>query len=109
MPKMKTKSGAAKRFQVRGSGSIKRYQAVKRHILTKKYHQEQAPAARHHRGPATNLGHVQARCFPTPKERDHASRQTWSNGARAPQEGPRPGQGFPRPPRQRLPRSPRKR
>ena len=36
MPKMKTKSGAAKRFRVRGSGSIKRYSAGKRHILTKR-------------------------------------------------------------------------
>jgi len=36
MPKMKTKSGAAKRFRVRASGSIKRSQAFKRHILTKK-------------------------------------------------------------------------
>jgi large subunit ribosomal protein L35 len=36
MPKMKTKSGAAKRFQVRGSGSVKRFQAGKRHILTKR-------------------------------------------------------------------------
>ncbi len=36
MPKMKTKSGAAKRFRVRGSGSVKRSQAFKRHILTKK-------------------------------------------------------------------------
>jgi len=36
MPKMKTKSGAKKRFRVRGSGSIKRSQAFKRHILTKK-------------------------------------------------------------------------
>ena len=36
MPKMKTKSGAKKRFRVRGSGSGKRSQAVKRHILTKK-------------------------------------------------------------------------
>ncbi|MCB1936622.1 MAG: 50S ribosomal protein L35 [Nitrosomonas sp.] len=36
MPKMKTKRGAAKRFKVRGSGSIKRAQAFKRHILTKK-------------------------------------------------------------------------
>ncbi|HLR13863.1 MAG TPA: 50S ribosomal protein L35 [Burkholderiaceae bacterium] len=36
MPKMKTKRGAAKRFKVRGSGSIKRGQAFKRHILTKK-------------------------------------------------------------------------
>jgi len=36
MPKMKTKRGAAKRFRVRASGSIKRGQAFKRHILTKK-------------------------------------------------------------------------
>lgn len=36
MPKMKTKRGAAKRFKVRASGSIKRSQAFKRHILTKK-------------------------------------------------------------------------
>lgn len=36
MPKMKTKKSAAKRFKVRGSGSIKRSQAFKRHILTKK-------------------------------------------------------------------------
>ncbi len=36
MPKMKSKKGASKRFKVRGSGSIKRGQAFKRHILTKK-------------------------------------------------------------------------
>jgi large subunit ribosomal protein L35 len=36
MPKMKTKSGAAKRFKVRPGGTIKRAQAFKRHILTKK-------------------------------------------------------------------------
>ncbi|MGH8751271.1 MAG: 50S ribosomal protein L35 [Burkholderiales bacterium] len=36
MPKMKTKRGAKKRFKVRGSGNIKRSQAFKRHILTKK-------------------------------------------------------------------------
>ena len=36
MPKMKTKSSAKKRFRVRGSGSIKRAQAFKRHILTKR-------------------------------------------------------------------------
>lgn len=36
MPKMKTKKSAAKRFIVRASGSIKRGQAFKRHILTKK-------------------------------------------------------------------------
>ena len=36
MPKMKTKSGAKKRFKVSTSGRIKRGQAFKRHILTKK-------------------------------------------------------------------------
>ncbi len=36
MPKMKTKSGAKKRFQVTGSGKIKRKHAYKSHILTKK-------------------------------------------------------------------------
>jgi len=36
MPKMKTKSGAKKRFVVTGSGKIKRKHAYKSHILTKK-------------------------------------------------------------------------
>ena len=36
MPKMKTKSSAKKRFSIRAGGSIKRGQAFKRHILTKK-------------------------------------------------------------------------
>jgi len=36
MPKMKTKSGAAKRFKTTGSGRIKRGSAFRRHILTKK-------------------------------------------------------------------------
>ncbi len=36
MPKLKTKSGAAKRFKVTGSGRIKRSKAFLRHILTKK-------------------------------------------------------------------------
>ncbi|MEA3446606.1 MAG: 50S ribosomal protein L35 [Bacteroidota bacterium] len=36
MPKMKTKSGAKKRFSITGSGKIKRKHAFKSHILTKK-------------------------------------------------------------------------
>jgi|JI61114BRNA_FD_contig_41_977712_length_909_multi_4_in_0_out_0_2 large subunit ribosomal protein L35 len=36
VPKMKTKSGAAKRFRAQGSGGIKRGKAFLRHILTKK-------------------------------------------------------------------------
>lgn len=36
MPKMKTKSGAKKRFRLRPGGTVKCAQAFKRHILTKK-------------------------------------------------------------------------
>lgn len=36
MPKMKTKSGAKKRFTFTGTGKIKRKHAYKSHILTKK-------------------------------------------------------------------------
>jgi large subunit ribosomal protein L35 len=36
MAKMKTKKSAAKRFRIRPGGSVKRGQAFKRHILTKK-------------------------------------------------------------------------
>jgi large subunit ribosomal protein L35 len=60
MPKMKTKSGAAKRFKPRGSGSIKRSQAFKRHILTKKTTKNK----RQLRGTAeihpSNMGHIRA-------------------------------------------------
>jgi len=60
MPKMKTKSGAKNRFRVRGGGSIKRSQALKRHILTKKSTKNK----RHLRGitnvDKTNAGSVKA-------------------------------------------------
>ncbi|MBR1928943.1 MAG: 50S ribosomal protein L35 [Paludibacteraceae bacterium] len=36
MPKMKTNSGAKKRFNLTGTGKIKRKHAYKSHILTKK-------------------------------------------------------------------------
>lgn len=36
MPKIKTKSGAKKRFKLTGTGKIKRKHAFKSHILTKK-------------------------------------------------------------------------
>jgi large subunit ribosomal protein L35 len=60
MPKMKTKSSAKKRFRVRGSGSVKRAMAFKRHILTKKT----TKSKRHLRGTAcihsTNADSVKA-------------------------------------------------
>ena len=36
MPKLKTKSGAKKRFKLTGTGKIKHKHAFKNHILTKK-------------------------------------------------------------------------
>jgi large subunit ribosomal protein L35 len=36
MPKLKTNSGAKKRFKLTGTGKIKRKHAFKNHILTKK-------------------------------------------------------------------------
>ena len=60
MPKMKTKSSAKKRFRVRPGGTVKRGQAFKRHILTKKSTKNK----RHLRGAAgvheTNMDSVRA-------------------------------------------------
>ncbi len=60
MPKMKTKSSAKKRFRVRPGGTVKRGQAFKRHILTKKTTKNK----RHLRGSAnvheTDKGHIAA-------------------------------------------------
>lgn len=36
MPKMKSNSGAKKRFKLTGTGKVKRNSAYRRHILTKK-------------------------------------------------------------------------
>ncbi|MGH6692645.1 MAG: 50S ribosomal protein L35 [Gammaproteobacteria bacterium] len=52
MPKMKTKSGAAKRFRTLGGGGIKRSRAFLRHILTKKTTKRK----RHLRGTTTVHG-----------------------------------------------------
>lgn len=49
MPKMKTKSGAAKRFRALGGGGVKRSHAFLRHILTKK----STKRKRHLRGTTT--------------------------------------------------------
>lgn len=47
MPKLKTKSGAKKRFKVTGTGKIVRKNAFKNHILTKK-ETKQKRRLRHH-------------------------------------------------------------
>ena len=60
MPKMKTKKGAAKRFKVRGSGSIKRGGAYKRHILTKKTTKRKRQMRRRSAVNSTNTAAVRA-------------------------------------------------
>jgi large subunit ribosomal protein L35 len=52
MPKVKTKSGAKKRFTLTGTGKIKRKHAFKSHILTKK------STKRKHNLTKTGLVHV---------------------------------------------------
>ena len=52
MPKLKTKSGAAKRFKKLGGGRFKRSKANLRHILTKK----NTKRKRHLRGTVTAHG-----------------------------------------------------
>ena len=100
MPKMKTKKSAAKRFQVRGSGSIKRGQAFKRHILTKKTtknkRQLRGSAAVHE----TNVASVKA-MMPSLDLREiyYASRQTRRYRPCPSQESHFRRQGLPWPPR----------
>ena len=60
MPKMKTKRGAAKRFKVRGSGSIKRGAAYKRHILTKKSTKRKRQLRRTNRVDNTNTAAIRS-------------------------------------------------
>ncbi len=60
MPKMKTKKGAAKRFRVRGSGSIKRGAAYRRHILTKKTTKTKRHLLRTSRVDATNTAAIRS-------------------------------------------------
>ncbi len=42
MPKMKSNSGAKKRFSLTGTGKVKRNKAYRRHILTKKSPKQKA-------------------------------------------------------------------
>lgn len=58
MPKMKTNRAAMKRFKRTGTGKIKRYQANKSHILTKKT----AKRKRHLRGSTLVAQADKSRC-----------------------------------------------
>jgi large subunit ribosomal protein L35 len=57
---MKTKRGAAKRFKVRGSGSIKRGSAYMRHILTKKSTKRKRQLRRQNAVDSTNTRAIRA-------------------------------------------------
>jgi len=58
MPKMKTKSGAKKRFRVRPGGTVKRGQAFKRHILTKKSTSRKRDLRGSTNVHASDMGHI---------------------------------------------------
>ena len=58
MPKMKTKSSAKKRFRVRPGGTVKRGQAFKRHILTKKTTKNKRQLSGNTSVHETNLGSI---------------------------------------------------
>jgi large subunit ribosomal protein L35 len=58
MPKMKTKSSAKKRFRVRPGGTVKRGQAFKRHILTKKSTKNKRQLRGAVNVHETNMGHI---------------------------------------------------
>ena len=50
MPKIKTNSGAKKRFALTGTGKIKRKHAFKSHILTKKTKKQKKKSYSHGNG-----------------------------------------------------------
>ena len=58
MPKMKTKSSAKKRFRARPGGTVKRGQAFKRHILTKKTTKNKRQLRGITAVQETNIGHM---------------------------------------------------
>lgn len=58
MPKMKSNSGAKKRFKITGSGKIKRKKAGKRHILTKKSSKRKRNLGQSTLVDSTNVGAV---------------------------------------------------
>ena len=58
MPKMKTHSGAAKRFSRTGSGKLKRNKANRQHILTKKRTKRKRQLRQHDLVSADDTGRV---------------------------------------------------
>ena len=63
MPKMKTRSAAAKRFKKAGSGKIMRMKANKSHILNKKTTKRKRNLRKQTELDATNLKQMK-RCMP---------------------------------------------
>ncbi len=63
MPKIKSKSGALKRFKKTGSGAFKFRRANRNHILTKKSSKRKRHLRGMNRVDATNNDHIQ-QCLP---------------------------------------------
>ena len=89
MPKMKTKSGAAKRFRVAAAAASSAAARTSATSSPRRPPSANASCAAQRRSRDQHGGHVRAMLPLRRKELSHAKSQTWSHGARAPQEGPR--------------------
>ena len=117
MPKLKTKSGAKKRFKITGTGKVLYAQPRQAPRHDQADQQADPPAARHRR-PVQDRRRQHQEVLPAqrliagrpsrppshqpvvarnPKEISHGSRQTWRHRARQAQEGPQGRQGLLRP------------
>ena len=105
MPKMKTKSGAAKRFRgARQRQHQARAAPIKRHILTKKTTKRKRQLRGDDaRSTTANTARDPSPCCPTHVRSAPCQESNVGYGARASQEGPQAGEGLPRPPQERIP------
>ncbi len=68
MPKLKTHSGAAKRFKKTGTGKFKRGQSKMRHILTSKATKTKRKLGRYRSGLRGGYARRSPACSPTPEK-----------------------------------------
>ena len=73
MPKMKTKSGAKKRFKMTATGKVKCQAQRKRHGMIQAHDQVHPERARHHGALDEDAKIVKKNSCPTPVERPQAA------------------------------------
>ena len=80
MPKVKTNSGAKKRFSFTGTGKIKRHHAYHSHILTKKTKKQKRNLCGSTIVDVTNMKQVRDRYFGARKNVWTVAKNTWEKG-----------------------------